>query len=223
MVPLELIVRFLSWVWGYGKQMLPPALLALGMLWLCRPWRQKRLAAKGLRAPKAHETVLAVFVAFCAGLAALTLFPAGFWAWDVHLRYGGNPFDRYYTWEQVTARTAWLDEMLTPFQEIRRAFRVDHSWLWFMLAGNIAMFMPIGAFPGLLWRKWSWWKSLLTGLFASTTIEFVQFFIGRSTDIDDVILNTAGAVLGYMVYWGSARLWPAVGTKCKCQEVKYHG
>lgn len=223
MFAVELIIRFVGWVWGYGKQMLPLALIALGALRLCRGWRQKRLAAKGLTTTTAHEVVLAVFVAFCAGLTALTLFPGGFWAWDTHLLYGGNPFDRYYSWEQVVARTAWLDEMLTPFQEIRRAFRVNDSWFWFLLAGNIAMFMPIGFFPGLLWKKWNWWKSLLTGLFASTTIEFVQFFIGRSTDIDDVILNTTGAVLGYIVYWVLSRLWPAVGTKCKCQEVKYHG
>lgn len=223
MVPLELVIRCLRWIWGYGKQMLPLALLALGALGLCRSRRKKRLAAKGLDATAAHEAVLAVFTAFCAGLAALTLFPAGFWGWDTHLRYGGNPFDLYYTWEQVAARTAWLREMLTPFQEIRRAIRVDHSWLWFMLAGNIAMFMPIGFFPGLLWRRWSWWKALLTGFGASFTIEFVQFFIGRSTDIDDVILNTTGAVLGYLAYRLLAAACPRVAELCKCKEVGYHG
>ncbi len=222
MVAVERIIRFAGWVWGYGKQMLPLALIALGALWLCRGWRKKRLAAKGLTTTTAHEVALAVFVAFCAGLAALTLFPGGFWNLYVHLRYGGL-FSGYRTWPQIVERLAWLDEMLTPFQEIRRAFRVDHSWLWFMLAGNIAMFTPIGFFPGLLWKKWSWWKSMLTGLLASSTIEFVQFFIRRSTDMYDVILNTTGAVLGYVVYWVLSRLWPAVGKKCKCQEVNYHG
>lgn len=222
---MDLIVRLANWVWGCGQEMLLPALIALGTLWLCRGWRKRRLAAKGLETTKAHEAALAVFVAFCAGLAALTLFPGGFWSL-VHFRYGGGFvtfFNGYISWEQIVERLGWLDEMLTPFQEIRRTFRVGDSWFWFLLAGNIAMFMPLGFFPGLLWRKWTWWKALLVGFCTSFTIEFVQFFIGRSTDIDDVILNTTGAVMGYALYWALTKIWPGVGTKCKCSEVERHG
>ena len=222
---MELIMRFASWVWGFGQEMLIPAVLALGTLWLCRGRRKKRLEEKGLESTKGHEIALAVFVAFCAGLGALTLFPGGFWSLS-HFRYGGGLetfFNGYISWERIVERLGWLDEMLTPFQEIRRIFRVGGGWDLFLLAGNIAMFMPIGFFPGLLWRRWSWWKSLLAGVCASFTIEFVQFFIGRSTDIDDVILNTTGAVLGYAVYWLLKKTWPAVGTKCKCREEENHG
>lgn len=222
---MDLIMRLASWVWGYGQGMLLPALFALGALRLCRGWRKRRLAAKGLETAKAHELALAVFVAFCAGLAALTLFPRNFWSL-AHFRYGGGPdtfFSGYISWERIVERLGWLDEMLTPFQEIRRTLRLGDSWFWFMLAGNIVMFMPLGFFPGLLWRKWTWWKALLVGFCTSFTIEFVQFFIGRSTDIDDVILNTTGAVLGYALYWSLSRLWPAVKTKCKCSEVERHG
>lgn len=222
---MDLIVRLASWVWGYGQEMLIPALIALGTLWLCRGRRKRRLAAKGLETTKAHEVALAVFVAFCAGLAALTLFPRGFWSL-VHFWYGGGPdtfFNGYISWERIVERLGWLDEMLTPFQEIRRTLRLGDSWFWFMLAGNIAMFMPLGFVPGLLWRKWTWWKALLVGFCTSFTIEFVQFFIGRSTDIDDVILNTTGAVLGYVFYWILTRIWPAVGTTCKCKEAERRG
>lgn len=31
-------------------------------------------------------------------------------------------------------------------------------------------------------------------------IEFTQYFIGRSADIDDLILNTLGGVIGFMTY-----------------------
>lgn len=31
-------------------------------------------------------------------------------------------------------------------------------------------------------------------------IEFVQYFIGRSADIDDLMLNTLGGILGYFIY-----------------------
>ena len=30
-------------------------------------------------------------------------------------------------------------------------------------------------------------------------IEFIQYFIGRSSDIDDILLNTFGTVIGYVV------------------------
>lgn len=221
---MDLIMRLANWVWGYGQEMLLPALIALGTLWLCRGWRERRLAAKGLETTKAHEVALAVFAAFCAGLAALTLFPRDFWSL-VHFRYGGGfaTFNGYISWERIVERLGWLDEMLTPFQEIRRTLRLGDSWFWFMLAGNIAMFMPLGVFPGLLWRRWTWWKALLTGFCTSFTIEFVQFFIGRSTDIDDVILNTTGAVLGYAFYRVLTRLWPGVGTTCKCKEAERRG
>ena len=68
---MELIMRFASWVWGFGQEMLIPAVLALGTLWLCRGRRKKRLEEKGLESTKGHEIALAVFVAFCAGLGAL--------------------------------------------------------------------------------------------------------------------------------------------------------
>ena len=221
MLEVRFVARVAGWVWRYGRQMLLPALAALGVLWLCRPWRQRRLAARGLTAPAAHETALVIFTAFCAGLAALTLFPAGFWELS-RLRYGGI-FDGYLPWSDVLGRLNSLKDMTTPFQAIRRAVRVNHSWLWFMLAGNIAMFVPLGFFPALLWRGWTWWKSLLAGFCTSFVIEFVQFFIGRSTDIDDVILNTTGAVLGYVIYRLLAAAAPAVGTACKCREVEKHG
>lgn len=222
---MDLIMRCAGWVWGYGQEMLLPALAALGILWLCRPWRKKRLSAIGLETTRAHETALAVFVAFCAGLAALTLFPRGYWSL-VHFRYGGGFvtfFNGYISWEQIVERLGWLDEMLTPFQEIRRTLRLGDSWFWFMLAGNIAMFMPLGFVPGLLWRRWTWWKTLLAGFCTSAFIEFVQFFIGRSTDIDDVILNTTGAVLGYALYLALTKVWPEVGTTCKCKEAERRG
>ena len=32
------------------------------------------------------------------------------------------------------------------------------------------------------------------------SVEFFQFFIGRSADIDDVITNLLGAVIGYAIF-----------------------
>lgn len=212
------MLRTLLNVWSYTKEMLPLALVALGVLFLCRGWRRRRLAARGLVSARTREIVLAVLVAFCGGLAAITLFPGGFWDLGTNLRYGW-PSDQFFSWETMVCTLDRPRDMFTPFQEIRRAFRVDSYWLWFMLAGNIVMFMPIGFFPKLLWRRWGWWKSLLAGFGASVTIEFAQLFTERSTDIDDVILNTLGALLGWLLAWLLERLWPRAAEACKVREV----
>ena len=60
--------------------------------------------------------------------------------------------------------------------------------------------------------------SLLLGFFTSCAIEFTQFFIGRSTDIDDVILNTAGALAGYWLFWLVWALFPNALSKFQCRE-----
>ncbi len=216
------MLEVVSDVLRYVVQMLPMCLLALVVFLIVRPARLGRLKAHGLVSGAPREIVLCLFVLFCAGLAALTLFPANFWSGTGFLQ---NPLSYYPTWEQTMSSLAYLPNMLTPFQEIRRA--LDHMSYWglFMLLGNIIMFMPIGFFPALLWQKWRWWKSLLTGFCTSAAIEFIQFFIGRSTDIDDVILNTAGALAGFWVFWLLRAIAPNVMEKFQChlRGGYYHG
>lgn len=208
------MLEVVSDVLRYVVQMLPMCLLALVVFLIVRPARLGRLKAHGLVSGAPREIVLCLFVLFCAGLAALTLFPANFWSGTGFLQ---NPLSYYPTWEQTMSSLAYLPNMLTPFQEIRRA--LDHMSYWglFMLLGNIIMFMPIGFFPALLWRKWRWRKSLLTGFCTSTAIEFIQFFIGRSTDIDDVILNTAGALIGFWIFCLLRAVFPNFTEKFQCQ------
>ena len=215
-------------VWTYVMQMLPLGLLGLTLLLLLRPVRVRRLRKLGLTSSAGRETALALFVVFCAGLAALTLFPANLWAyvfdslfrreyWQWAWGDGRSLTDFYPTWEQTMAQIPYLRDMLTPFQEIRRALRHMSYWLLFMLLGNIIMFMPIGFFPALLWRRWRWWKSLLAGFCSSVSIEFIQFFIGRSTDVDDVILNTAGALAGFWVFRLLCVILPSFAKMFQCQ------
>ena len=214
-------------VWRYVIQMIPLGLIALAVLLLLRPARKKRLGGSGLVSSLWRETALVLFVMFCAGLAALTLFPADFWSapaysllhpntWGTLLREW-DPLSYYPTWEETASQFAYLPNMLTPFEEISRALDRKSYWLLFMLLGNVAMFLPIGFFPALLWRRWRWWKSLLVGSFASSTIESIQFFIGRSTDIDDVILNTTGALAGFWVFCLLRAIWPSLPETFQCR------
>ena len=93
---------------------------------------------------------------------------------------GGYPF---FTWGSAN------------FQ-LFRTFRAD-NWSVYNLLGNVVMFLPFGFFPALLWRKYTWWKALLTGFAVTACIECCQLCVGRAFDVDDLLLNTLGAMLGY--------------------------
>lgn len=77
---------------------------------------------------------------------------------------------------------------------------------------NVAMFVPLGFFLPLLWKKYRRLKNtLLFGVGATVFIELAQLFTYRATDINDVITNTAGALLGYLLFLLAHKLRP-VGT-----------
>ncbi|WP_313099448.1 VanZ family protein [Epilithonimonas sp.] len=67
--------------------------------------------------------------------------------------------------------------------------------------GNIILFIPYG-FLGILYPKLNQFKWLLISFFIIINIvEFSQFYFNRGmADIDDVILNTFGAVIGFLIY-----------------------
>lgn len=70
------------------------------------------------------------------------------------------------------------------------------------LLGNIVLFVPLGVFLPLLFRSMEklqkWLPALLVILLS---IEAVQLLTRRgSFDIDDLILNTFGAVIGFGIY-----------------------
>ncbi len=65
--------------------------------------------------------------------------------------------------------------------------------------GNIVAFMPIGLIPSLARpRRTTAWHAALSCLCLSAMIEVGQYFSGRRVaDVDDLILNTLGGLLGY--------------------------
>lgn len=64
------------------------------------------------------------------------------------------------------------------------------------LIGNIVMFVPYGILLAASFQKLRWWAVDLIGLGTTMTIELVQPFLERSCDLDDIIANTLGAVIG---------------------------
>jgi len=69
------------------------------------------------------------------------------------------------------------------------------------ILGNIILFIPYG-FLGVLYPKLNHFKWLLLVFFITINIiEFSQYYFNRGfADIDDVILNTFGVTIGFLIY-----------------------
>lgn len=65
---------------------------------------------------------------------------------------------------------------------------------------NILLFVPFGFFLPILWDKFRKIKNVaLMGLLTTLFIEIIQIFTYRTTDINDVITNTIGTIVGYFI------------------------
>ena len=63
---------------------------------------------------------------------------------------------------------------------------------------NVFLFLPLGCFLPILWADFrSAWKTVFVGFLTSLTIELLQIFTFRATDVNDLMTNTLGTLLGY--------------------------
>lgn len=88
---------------------------------------------------------------------------------------------------------------LVPFTEIFR-YKIGSDAFYFNVIGNIVIFIPFGYFISTYIKPKKILPILIVSLISSTTVEFVQICIGRSFDVDDILLNAIGAIIGFLIY-----------------------
>ena len=165
------------------------------------------LWAKRRKVRWAREAALCLFSLCLVGLASQTLLPySGFTLdWDrwfsQRIQYNLRPF-------QVFADSAWHVDM------------GDTDYFFVNFFGNIAMFLPVGFFPSLLSRRYSFSRAVLLGFCVSLAIELCQIPLQRGSDIDDLWLNTLGAAVGYGLFALLQRFWPRAVARCRAPEKK---
>lgn len=142
-----------------------------------------------------------LFIAYCFGLASQTIIP--------HFNFGissstGKPFlDVFITNDNSSIN---LIPFKTIFEQIvgrnEVVSQIDIADVSILnLLSNIFLFSPIGFFVPLINERYiSLKKIILIGVSTSCVVEVIQLFIGRSCDIDDVILNTCGVVIGFIIF-----------------------
>lgn len=137
--------------------------------------------------------LLFLTVVYVIAVISVTLFPL--------------PIQRSYIIHMIINKQLGERNNFIPFHSILDTLRtaVAGSVILRQIGGNVLLLFPFGFLLPLLRKNISFKKTFLAGLSFSVVIEGLQYLISaslgfsyRSTDIDDVILNTTGACFGYL-------------------------
>lgn len=180
----------------YIFNMLPYMVIAIPVLLIARITIYLSRKKQGLKLNYYHELGLAAFVLFLVGLASQTIIPVGRLTTggieisiSHHDRINLIPFQVFIIIERIISRGGYPDVQIIQ------------------LLGNIGMFSVIGFMLPALWEKFQkLQQTILTCFYISLSIEFIQLFTGRSTDIDDLILNTLGGFFGFLLFSASKKI-----------------
>lgn len=155
-----------------------------------------QIKKKGMGFSWSREISRTLFVCYLTGLINLVLVPRNLWLmiWFYLFNgYSGGEIGSLFTFEFNLASTLlkWLIGELT----IGR-------WVLKMFAGNLLMFVPMGFFLPLVSEKVNKRNILKIAVAIPIVIEVIQPIVGRSFDVDDLLLNFTGIIIGYFVAVG---------------------
>ena len=174
-------------VLGHFLQALPIACIA-GLVFFAI--RFARLRKRKEQIDWGQEMLRVVFVCYLTGLISLVVLPANFWL---------SVYDGIFLgwWNEVGQVFRLGGVSLVP--AVIRCLRGElslGSWVKTMLLGNAAMFVPLGFFLPLVARIRSVRRLVAAAVAAPLCFETVQLFFGRIFDVDDLLCNFTGIVLG---------------------------
>lgn len=130
-----------------------------------------------------HEVKVVLFSAYVILLLMLTVFRQWYYPWQLH-----------FYWNRPLSAINWTP-LVNTFK-LRLGSQID---LWYQSFGNVLWFIPFGfGLPSLRRTKIAAWRVIGWGLLLSLAIESLQFVLASGVaDIDDVIFNTIGTILGF--------------------------
>ncbi|MDD6038495.1 MAG: VanZ family protein [bacterium] len=97
----------------------------------------------------------------------------------------GIPDFRYRTWDPTVN--------MIPFRDFSTSNVIG-------MALNLLMFVPFGVFLPVYFERFrKMIPAVFAGVVMSLTLEIIQLFSFRTTDVDDLIMNTLGAFVGFMI------------------------
>ena len=179
---------------GYLLLMFPPILLLA--CFVCLPYFLGKRRRKKI--PFVRCAVIVLFWTMLFSVLAITVFLYG---------------------SEITFHPEQYMLNLTPFMWLEDVEKIGMRMAFQQYFYNILMFMPFGFFLPLTFHACRFRHTVACGFALTCSVEIFQYFTGRSADIDDVIANTLGAILGYLIYlvaeklMGRTSLWKKAAGK----------
>ena len=94
---------------------------------------------------------------------------------------------------------------LVPFVGLIQIFHNSVGMFLYLFVGNLVWFVPLGVLLPVLTKARN--ATILWGLGLSLYIEVSQYVFGTGvSEVEDLILNTAGTAVGYLIYIGVKKL-----------------
>lgn len=94
---------------------------------------------------------------------------------------------------------------LVPFVGLIQIFHNSVGMFLYLFVGNLVCFVPLGVLLPVLTKARN--ATILWGLGLSLYIEVSQYVFGTGvSEVEDLILNTAGTGIGYLIYLGARKL-----------------
>ena len=85
---------------------------------------------------------------------------------------------------------------------------------------NVVLFIPLGFLSTILWKSFRIGrKNLMLGFGLSLAVEFLQLFTFRATDVNDLITNTLGTLIGWWIASAVFKYFP--GIRCNGSKKEF--
>ena len=153
-----------------------------------------RLKRNGKSVYLANELKLTLFVMYVGAVLAITIAPAAI------LSFNNPSAQKFNLIPFINTYKQYIDTLSEP-NGISTRFALEN------IIGNFILFIPLGIFLPAIFKQLNSFKQVAIICFiCSFAIELFQFILRkfgtyRTSDIDDVFLNTLGGIAGWLIYY----------------------
>ena len=151
------------------------------------------------------ELVRLVFVCYLTGLVNLVLVPNNLWTAIWFYLFNGH------SGTTVGPMFAFTYNWVPTLYQYLIGERSLGGWVTAMLVGNVLMFVPMGVLLPFVSKRLTARILAPAALVIPIAVELLQPIMGRSFDIDDILGNFIGILIGYFaaavvkLVWNSCR------------------
>ena len=129
-------------------------------------------------------------------LTNLVLVPRNFWTYIWFYLYNG------YSGGELDPLFSGNFNLVPTFLKAQTGEFTIGRWVRTMLEGNLIIFLPMGFFLPFVSKTINTRNIFAFAVITPIAIELLQPVIGRSFDVDDVMMNFAGIIIGYFITLG---------------------